>query len=216
MSTCRHWCSRQGPRSGAAPSCAWRGAIAGCGRTWSSSRSSLMMRSCSSRRSASIWVSPGPAHEAAAAALAFKVGPASDQPALLVIEMRKLDLQHAFLGGGPAAEDFENQPGAVDHLDLPFRLQIALLHRRERMVDDDQLRSRAVDQLLDLEHLALAEQRRRPRIGDRHDQGLGNLQDRWRRRDRWPRPCDAHRSAWPHCRRQARCPARDCGCAGRV
>ena len=82
----------------------------------------------------------GAAEKARSAALAFKVRPTADQPALLVGQMRKLDLQRAFLGAGAAAEDFEDQPGAVEHLGV----QVSFSRLRcctgvKRMVDDHQL-----------------------------------------------------------------------------
>ena len=69
------------------------------------------------------------AEEAEAAALALEVGPAAHQPPRLIIEMGELDLQPPFRGRRPLAEDFEDQPGAVDHLGLGRRLQILLLDR---------------------------------------------------------------------------------------
>ena len=39
----------------------------------------------------------------------------------------------------PLAEDLEDQPGAVEHLGVPGALQIALLHRAQLAVDDDQV-----------------------------------------------------------------------------
>src|SRR3954452_4934576 len=75
-----------------------------------------------------------PAEETKTAALAFEMGPGPDQPALLVIEMRKLDLQHALAGMRAPAEDFEDQSDAIEHLGVPRLLEIALLHRRERAI----------------------------------------------------------------------------------
>ena len=77
-------------------------------------------------------------HEACTTTLTFQVGPAANQPALLIVQMRKLDLQRAFLGGSTAAEDFQDETGPVDDLAVPFLFQIALLNRGQRMIDDDQ------------------------------------------------------------------------------
>src|SRR5690606_24427529 len=71
----------------------------------------------------------GAAEEAAAAALALEMGPASDQPALLVVEMRKLDLQGAFLRPRPLAEYLQDQRRAVEHLGVEFLFEISLLYR---------------------------------------------------------------------------------------
>ena len=114
------------------------------------------------------------AEEAEAAALAFEVGPAAHEAPCLVIEMRQFDLQPAFGGRRALAEDFEDQPGAVDHLALELFLQIALLDRAERTIDDDQfrffLRCRNIDAL----DLALAEQRCRAYRADRHRESVSH------------------------------------------
>ena len=68
------------------------------------------------------------AEKAEAAALPLKVRPASDQSALLIEQMGQLDLQAAFPGRGPVAEDFEDEPGAVEHFGIPLCFQIALLN----------------------------------------------------------------------------------------
>ncbi len=118
----------------------------------------------------------GAAHETRTAALALKVGPASDQPALLVVQMRKFDLQRAFLGGGAAAEDFEDEARPVDNLGVPFFLEIALLYRRERMIDDHQAGIEFIEQCTDFLDLAGAEQRRRTRIVDRYDRAVDDIE----------------------------------------
>jgi hypothetical protein len=56
-----------------------------------------------------------------------------------VFELRKLDLQLAFMRARALGEDIEDQPGAIDHATLRELLEIALLHRRKRVIDEDQI-----------------------------------------------------------------------------
>ena len=81
----------------------------------------------------------GAAEEAEAAALALEVGPAAHQPPGLIVEMGELDLQPPFGGRRALAEDLEDQAGAVDHLGLGLVLEVLLLDRGQRGVDDQQL-----------------------------------------------------------------------------
>ena len=82
--------------------------------------------------------------------------------------MGELDLQAPFPRPRPLAEDLEDEPGAVEHLCAPRGFKVALLYRRQRMVDDDEFRILGADQTLELGDLAGAEQGRRPRARQRH------------------------------------------------
>ena len=117
-----------------------------------------------------------PAKEAVAAALALKVGPAAHQPPGLIVEMGEFDLESAFGGRRALAEDFEDQSGAVDHLALELFLEIALLNRGQRAIDDDQLGPMLFAGHGDVVNLALAEQRRSARCAHRHQRCLGNFE----------------------------------------
>ena len=124
--------------------------------------------------------------------------------------MRELDLQAPFPRLRPLAEDLEDQAGAVDDLGLPGLLEIALLHRRQRMVDDDEADTVVRDPRADLLDLAGAEQRRRAdrspsgtamRLDDVEVDRLGEADrlvdpgrgDRGRARRRRPSPAARHR-----------------------
>ena len=100
----------------------------------------------------------GAAHDAEAAALALQVGPGADQARALVVQPRQLDLQPAFAGAGAAGEDLQDQAGAVDDLDLPGLLEVALLDRRQRVVDHHHVDLGGAERAADLVDLALAEQ----------------------------------------------------------
>ena len=118
----------------------------------------------------------GTAHEPETAALALQMGPRPHQAAALIIQMRQFDLQRAFLGLGAAAEDFEDQPGAVEDLGVPGLLEIALLDRRQRAIHHHQFDLVPGDEPDDLLDLALAEIGRGPDLADRRDQRLRDRQ----------------------------------------
>ena len=99
----------------------------------------------------------GTAEKAEASALAFEMRPRPDQPALLVNEVSEFDLQAPFPRPRAPAEDLENESGAIEHLRPPCRLEIALLHRRERMIDDDEPRLLGAHEPCELLDFARAE-----------------------------------------------------------
>src|SRR5260221_1892194 len=79
----------------------------------------------------------GTAEEAVAAALTLQMGPGTHETRALIAERSELDLQPPLMSARPRAENLENQAGAVDDLAVPRLLEVALLDRRDRRVDDD-------------------------------------------------------------------------------
>ena len=118
----------------------------------------------------------GAAEETGATALALQVGPAPHQPALLVVQMRKLDLQRAFLGARPLPEYLEDQPGPVENLGVELLLQVALLDRRQGMIDDGELGMALLHDLRQFSHLAGTQQRRRSRIVHLDDRDMDGVE----------------------------------------
>jgi hypothetical protein len=71
-----------------------------------------------------------------------------------VLQLRKLDLELAFVRARALREDVEDEPRAVDDAALGELFEVALLHRAQAPVDQDQV---GIERLaLDLELLGLA------------------------------------------------------------
>ena len=108
-------------------------------RVWSSwrrSASSLVMRRTSRRRSTSSWPSrPGPRVPMPPACWLNEPAP-SPQPGQAVAQQGQLDLGPALGGPGVLGEDVEDHRRAVDGRPAQDLLQVALLGRREVVVED--------------------------------------------------------------------------------
>ena len=97
------------------------------------------------------------AQEAETAALPLQMCPGAHQPAFLIGQPRKVHLQPPGLALGALAEDFEDEPGAVEDLGVPGLFEVALLDRRQHVVDDDDLCLFRAHNGADLLNLARAE-----------------------------------------------------------
>ena len=82
--------------------------------------------------------------------------------------MRKLDLQRALAGAGAAAENFQYQPGAVNHLGAEGFFKITLLHGRQGAIDHDEADVLLPNASGDVVHLAGADEGRRSNLREHH------------------------------------------------
>ena len=128
---------------------------------WRSRRFSAAMRSRASRRSVSIWVSPGPAGADAPfdppRAQPLEVGPQPAHPGEVVLQLRELDLQLALGGVGVVGEDVEDDRRAVDHGHPERLLQVALLAGEQLVVAGHEVGVALADRPLELAELAPSE-----------------------------------------------------------
>lgn len=122
--------------------------------------------------------------EAEATPLPFQMRPAAHEPTRLIIEVREFDLQPPFRAGRAFAEDFEDEPGAVDHFRLCFGFEIALLDRRQGTVDDQQFGIMRAQPRCDRFDLAAAEQGGSLRRADMRRDTIDNINPDGRRQSR--------------------------------
>jgi len=72
-------------------------------------------------------------------ALPFQMRPSAHESRGHVFQLRKLNLQLAFVGARALREDIENETRAIDDTALGEFFEIAFLHRAQRAVDQDQI-----------------------------------------------------------------------------
>jgi hypothetical protein len=75
-----------------------------------------------------------------------------------VLQLSQLDLQFAGEAARPLGEDVENELAAVDHLDAQGALEVALLRRRQAVVENRDLRGALLHQGTHLLHLSRADE----------------------------------------------------------
>src|SRR5512146_1409153 len=127
----------------------------------------------------------GAAEKAEAAALPLEMGPGTHQPRALIGQRRELDLQASLMGAGARAENLQDEAGAVDDLAFPVALEIALLHRGQPGVDDNDRDLLGLDRFGEVLNGAAADEGRGPPLGDTGDLRLNHIErDRAREADR--------------------------------
>src|ERR1700730_16931744 len=97
------------------------------------------------------------------------MGPRSNQSRFLVGEMGELDLQHAFTFSCSSSKNLEDQSGAIDDLGRKRIFEIALLHRRQAAIHDNEIDLFGAYQSRELGGFAFAEVTRRPDLRKRSD-----------------------------------------------
>ena len=98
------------------------------------------------------------AAQADAPPLPFQVAPAAHQLGLGVGKLREFHLQLPLKGAGPLGEDVDDQFRAAHHPAAERLLQVALLARREVVVDHQHVGALGLDELANLIDLAGTDQ----------------------------------------------------------
>ena len=131
-------------------------------------------------------MSPATTEETKTAALAFEMGPRSNQPRTLVGQRGQFYLQSTFIGTRPRAKNFENQTGAVNNLGLPAPFEIALLHRAQYAIKDNHADCVFADQFPEVFQGPAPKKVAWPRTSESGDLGTDDVQaDRSRETDRF-------------------------------
>ena len=118
------------------------------------------------------------AAQADAALLPVEMRPAALEPRAQVAQLGELNLELALVGTRPLGEDVEDEAGAVEHPAAQFALEIALLARRQPMIEQHEFGAVGLPHRHELADLARADESRRfrPVAGtgdDGHRRGAG-------------------------------------------
>ena len=81
---------------------------------------------------------PGAAAHADTALLPFEMGPAAHQATRLVLQLRQLDFEFALETARPSRKYIQDQPATIEHAYAGQALEVALLARRQRVIEQDQ------------------------------------------------------------------------------
>jgi hypothetical protein len=84
------------------------------------------------------------------------MGPRANQSRFLIGKMGELDLKRTFPRASPAAKNFKDQTSAIDNLGRKRFFQIALLHRRQDAVHEDEVNVFRANQSRKLGNIAFA------------------------------------------------------------
>ena len=147
-------------------------------RTRSRSRSSLAMRTPMRRRSVSSFVSPGPRVPIPPPSRESEAPCPVRRGSRYAFGCASSTLKATFRGASAAGEDVQDQLCPVDNAGADGFFDVALLGRRQIVIDDDDIGFERLYELPDLLDFALAEQRSGLDVGTdlkdfRGDDGVG-------------------------------------------
>jgi hypothetical protein len=91
-----------------------------------------------------------------AALSALKVAPTSDQPRREMTQLRELDLKLTFEAARALREDIQDQARSIENTALQERFQVALLTRRQRVIENDEIGLRVAHERTDFFRLTRA------------------------------------------------------------